>query len=157
VVDDGCGILPEDLPLVFASHATSKLREADDLFRIATLGFRGEAMASVGGVAQVGLQSRPTGHPSGAEITCHGGTLSRPKAWNGSPGTRIEVRHLFFNTPVRRKFPARATEMGHVCESSPDWRSHPRFTDAAPRRKLVYEVPASAAWRTVSVSSGRRA
>src|SRR5881296_2854843 len=58
VVDDGCGIAPDDLPLALASHATSKLISADDLFRIATLGFRGEALASIGGVAQVRLQSR---------------------------------------------------------------------------------------------------
>src|SRR2546421_4244962 len=59
VVDDGGGILPDDLPLAFASHATSKLRNADDLFRIQTLGFRGEALASIGGVSQVTLQSHP--------------------------------------------------------------------------------------------------
>src|SRR5579872_5719494 len=59
VVDNGCGIVAEDLPLAFASHATSKLRSADDLFRIGTLGFRGEGLASIGGIAQVLLQSRP--------------------------------------------------------------------------------------------------
>src|SRR5215831_16183850 len=59
VVDDGGGVAAEDLPLAFASHATSKLTTADDLFRVATLGFRGEALASIGGVAQVALQSRP--------------------------------------------------------------------------------------------------
>src|SRR2546427_6953796 len=101
VVDDGCGILADDLPVAFASHATSKLQTADDLFRIQTLGFRGEALASIGGVAQVTLQSRPPDRPCGAEITCHGGDLSPVKAWNGAPGTRIEVRHLFYNTPVR--------------------------------------------------------
>src|SRR6476469_5912480 len=61
VGDDGHGIEPADLPLVFASHATSKLRDAADLFRIGTLGFRGEAMASIGGVAKVTVQSRPVG------------------------------------------------------------------------------------------------
>src|SRR5436190_10023579 len=95
VVDDGCGIAPEDLPLAFASHATSKLSSADDLFRIGTLGFRGEALASVGGVAQVTLQSRSPEAPAGAEITCQGGQLSAVRPWNGAPGTRIEVMHLF--------------------------------------------------------------
>src|SRR5690242_16783577 len=114
VIDDGCGIHPDDLELAFSTHATSKLSDADDLFRIGTLGFRGEALASVGGVAQVTLQSRVPGTPHGAEITCHGGDLSAVRAWNGAAGTRLEVRHLFYNTPVRRKFlRTTGTEMGH--------------------------------------------
>ena len=118
VVDDGCGIHPDDLALAFATHATSKLRDADELFKIGSFGFRGEALASVGGVAQVNLQSRPHDLPCGAEIRCHGGELSPQRPWNGSPGTRIEVRHLFYNTPVRRKFlRAPATEMGHITEA----------------------------------------
>src|SRR5262249_39576953 len=104
VVDDGCGIAADDLPLAFASHATSKLSSADDLFRIATLGFRGEALAAIGGVAQVTLQSRPSDQPQGAEVSCHGGSLSAVRAWNGKCGTRVEVRHLFYDTPVRRRF-----------------------------------------------------
>ena len=117
VVDDGCGITADDLPLAFASHATSKLHSADDLFRIGTLGFRGEALASIGGVAQVTLQSRPPDRPCGAEVTCHGGALAPARAWNGAPGTRVEVRHLFYNTPVRRKFLRGAgTEMGQIAE-----------------------------------------
>src|SRR5437763_3088962 len=146
VVDDGCGIDPDDLPLAFASHATSKLRDADDLFRIGTLGFRGEALASISGVAQVTLQSRPPERPDGAELTCHGGQLSPVKTWNGSPGTRIEVRHLFYNTPVRRKFlRTTATEIGHISEM------FTRLALAQPRlhltlrhnAKVVYEVPAT--------------
>ena len=95
VVDDGGGIEPDDLPLAFATHATSKLRSADDLFAIGTLGFRGEGLASIGGVAQVTLQSRPGHLPCGALVHCHGGQLSPVRVWNGSPGTRVEVRHLF--------------------------------------------------------------
>jgi DNA mismatch repair protein MutL len=147
IVDDGCGIAAEDLPLAFASHATSKLTNADDLFNIGTLGFRGEALASIGGVAQVTLQSRPAGQACGAEITCSGSTLSPIRPWNGSPGSRIEVRHLFFNTPVRRKFlRTTSTEVGHICEM---------FTRLALGQpglhltlkhngKHVYEVPANA-------------
>jgi DNA mismatch repair protein MutL len=118
VVDDGCGIIADDLPLALASHATSKLQSADELFQIQTLGFRGEALASIGGVAQVMLQSRPAGEACGAQIACNGGELSEVRAWNGSPGTRIEVRHLFYNTPVRRKFlRTPSTEMGHISEA----------------------------------------
>jgi DNA mismatch repair protein MutL len=118
VVDDGCGIEADDLPLAFASHATSKLRTADDLYQIGTLGFRGEALSSIGGVAQVMLQSRPPEQTCGAQLTCHGGDLGEVRPWNGSPGTRIEVRHLFYNTPVRRKFLRTiSTEMGHISEA----------------------------------------
>ncbi len=118
VVDNGHGIHPDDLALAFASHATSKLLDADDLFRINTYGFRGEALASIGGVAQVTLQSRPPSLDCGAQITCNGGQISAVRPWNGTPGTRIEVRHLFYNTPVRRKFlRAPSTEMGHISEA----------------------------------------
>src|SRR5207237_4133296 len=125
----------------------SKLADADDLFKIGTLGFRGEALASIGGVAQVTLQSRPRELDSGAEIGCHGGKLSAVRDWNGAPGTRIEVRHLFFNTPVRRKFlRAPTTEMGHIAEA------FTRLALAQPalhltlrhNGKVVYEVPTSA-------------
>ncbi len=146
VSDNGSGIAAADLSLAFASHATSKLADADDLFKIGTLGFRGEALASIGGVAQVTLQSRPHDADSGAEISCHGGTLSTVRAWNGAPGTRIEVRHLFYNTPVRRKFlRTTSTEMGHICET------FTRLAIAQPALHLtlrhngkdVYEVSAS--------------
>ncbi|MCI0681830.1 MAG: DNA mismatch repair endonuclease MutL [Gemmataceae bacterium] len=117
VVDNGGGIHADDLALAFSNHATSKLESADDLFAVHTLGFRGEALASIGGVSQVTLQARPADAAVGAEVACHGGVVSPAKVWNGAAGTRIEVRHLFFNTPVRRKFlRTAATEMGHICE-----------------------------------------
>jgi DNA mismatch repair protein MutL len=147
VVDNGCGLAADDMPLAFASHATSKLNDADDLFRIGTLGFRGEALASIGGVAHVTLQSRQADQDCGAEIRCTGGELSPVRPWNGAAGTRIEVRHLFFNTPVRKKFlRATNTEIGHICEvftrlaiAYPD-----RHLTLRHNSKWVYEVPASA-------------
>jgi DNA mismatch repair protein MutL len=118
VVDNGSGIHPEDLSLAFASHATSKLATTEDHFHIGTLGFRGEALASIGSIAQVKLQSRQAVQATGAETTCEGVQLSPVAPWNGAPGTRIEVRHLFYNTPARRKFlKAVSTEMGHVREA----------------------------------------
>ncbi len=147
VVDNGSGIYPEDLPLVFSNHATSKLTEAEDLFSVGTLGFRGEALSSIGGVAQVTLQSRPADLPHGAEISCRGGELSEVRTWNGGAGTRMEVKHLFYNTPVRRKFlRTPGTEMGHICE----WftklsLAHPALQLTLRHNgKNVYEVPASA-------------
>src|ERR1700686_2962298 len=104
VADNGHGIHPDDLELALTNHATSKLVSADDLFAVRTLGFRGEALASIAGVGQVTIQSRMPDQEVGAELVSHGGDLSPLKVWNGSAGTRIEVRHLFFNTPVRRKF-----------------------------------------------------
>jgi DNA mismatch repair protein MutL len=150
VVDNGSGLAADDLPLAFASHATSKLASADDLFRIATLGFRGEALASIGGVAQVKLQSRQPHDTCGAEISCQGGHIGPVRAWNGSPGTRIEVQHLFYNTPVRRKFlRTTPTEMGHVCEAftrlalaHPELHLTLRHND-----KSVYEVSAATGLR----------
>ena len=104
VVDDGCGIYPEQLQLALTSHATSKLKSSEDLFRISTLGFRGEALGSIASVSKLLLQSCPPDLDQGAEILCEGGLLHPAKPWNGSPGTRIEIKHLFYNTPVRRKF-----------------------------------------------------
>src|SRR5262245_30275525 len=147
IVDDGCGIEPDDLPLAFASHATSKLATADDLFRIGTMGFRGEALASVGGVARVILQSRAQGAETGAELSCDGGELSPVRPWNGAPGTRITVRHLFFNTPVRKKFlKAAATELGHTCEAVTRLAlAHPTLHFVLRNGgRVVYDVPAAA-------------
>jgi DNA mismatch repair protein MutL len=118
VVDNGSGIAPEDLPLAFLPHATSKLATADDLFRIATLGFRGEALAAIAEVSRVRCQSRQEGAAEGSEITVEGG-VAGPVGPAGCPvGTVIEVRNLFYNTPVRRSFlKSDATEAGHVLET----------------------------------------
>jgi DNA mismatch repair protein MutL len=118
VVDDGGGIAPEDLPLAFASHATSKLAGDDDLFRIATMGFRGEALASIGAVSHARILSRTTQHDSANEIFNRGGEIGGVQAAAGNVGTTVEVRNLFYNTPARRKFiKGSATEFGHISET----------------------------------------
>jgi len=115
IVDDGCGISVDDLPLAFASHATSKLHCDDDLFRIATMGFRGEALASIGAVAQARILSRPADQSVAYEIKNEGGLISDAQAAAGNAGTTIEVRNLFFNVPARRKFlKGASTEIGHL-------------------------------------------
>lgn len=117
VIDDGCGIPPGELPLAFAEHATSKLLNDDDLFRIATMGFRGEALASIGSVSHARIQSRVPGDDAAYEIENRGGVVTAPQATAGNVGTTVEVRNLFYNTPARRKFMKGAsTEFGHISE-----------------------------------------
>src|SRR5439155_14799635 len=103
VADNGHGIGAEELPVAFAPHATSKPATADDLFRVSTFGFRGEALASIGSVSRVRLLSRPPGG-EGAELVVENGVASPVKPAAAAPGTVLEVRNLFQNVPVRRKF-----------------------------------------------------
>ncbi|MCR9115775.1 MAG: DNA mismatch repair endonuclease MutL [bacterium] len=118
VADNGCGIESEQLALAIAPHATSKILDADDLFSVSTMGFRGEALASISEVSQFTLRSRTADSHAGAEITVDGGKLSGPHPCGCPVGTSIEVRNLFFNTPVRRKFlRTQQTEMGHITEA----------------------------------------
>ncbi|MDO5552972.1 MAG: DNA mismatch repair endonuclease MutL [Planctomycetia bacterium] len=118
VIDDGSGIPRDELPLALTSHATSKIAETDDLFKILTLGFRGEALASIAEVSQLLVRSRTAATPEGAEITSHGGELSAPAPCGAPVGTCIEVRNLFFNIPARRKFlKSASTEFGHITEA----------------------------------------
>jgi len=118
VIDDGSGIPVDELPLAFASHATSKLHTDADLFQIGTMGFRGEALASIGAVSQARLLSRTAEQPAAYEIFNRGGQIDQPQAAAGNLGTVIEIRNLFFNTPARRKFlKGSATEFGHISEA----------------------------------------
>jgi DNA mismatch repair protein MutL len=117
VVDNGCGIPAADLSLAFAEHATSKIASDEDLFRIATMGFRGEALASIGSVSTARLVSRVVGSDAAYEIFNRGGVVSDPQAAAGNVGTTVEVRNLFFNVPARRKFlKGASTEFGHIAE-----------------------------------------
>lgn len=118
VVDDGCGIHPEDLRLAVTRHATSKLRGPEDLVEIATLGFRGEALASMAAVAHFSIRSRPRSEPRGTELRCHPGLPPEAHAVGMPVGTRVELRGLFSNVPARRKFlRSEATEVGHVAQT----------------------------------------
>ncbi len=104
VRDDGHGISEDDLPRAFARHATSKIRTAEDLFLVQSLGFRGEALASIASVAKVEIQSRTAQMAMGWSMAMSGGVTDFERPVAHPTGTTVEVRDLFFNTPARRKF-----------------------------------------------------
>ncbi len=123
VVDDGCGMVRDDALLAFERHATSKLRTADDLLSVATLGFRGEALPSIASVSRLRLETclepgtagATAAQESGTIIEIAGGKIMKVEEAGLPPGTSITVRDLFFNTPARRKFlKAESTELAHI-------------------------------------------
>ena len=115
VTDNGAGIPENELGLAVSRHATSKLARAEDLFRIETLGFRGEALASIGSVSRMIIESRIEGKDSGARLNVDGGKLGKNEAVGGPVGTRITVEDLFYNVPARLKFlKSDNTERRHI-------------------------------------------
>jgi DNA mismatch repair protein MutL len=104
VVDDGIGMTPEEIPLSLRRHATSKLAAEADLLSITTLGFRGEALASIAAVSRLTLVSAPPGAKGGFRVVAQAGEILSASPWAAPPGTQVEVAELFFNTPVRQKF-----------------------------------------------------
>jgi DNA mismatch repair protein MutL len=115
VIDNGSGMAYDDIPLVFLRHATSKIEKVDDLFNIRTLGFRGEAMASIASIAQVTLRSRRAGDSSGHEYEIWGGEEKHFRPAAVEPGTSVAVKNLFYNVPARRAFiKTDATELRHI-------------------------------------------
>lgn len=115
VRDDGGGIAPDELPLAVASHATSKIGSFDDLEHVASMGFRGEALASVSSVARFALTSREHEADAAFRIEVDGGRLQAARPAQHPPGTSVEVRDLFYNVPARKKFMrAERTEFAHI-------------------------------------------
>lgn len=118
VIDDGQGMEEQDLLLAFERHATSKIRDEADLRQIRTLGFRGEALASIAAVARVDAKSRAEGAEVGYQVHIQGGDAQAPEPVAMNRGTQIAVKDLFFNTPARRKFlKGKPTEYRHITEA----------------------------------------
>jgi DNA mismatch repair protein MutL len=115
VTDDGCGMLRDDAMLAFERHATSKLTSAKDLLSISTLGFRGEALPSIGSVSRLLLETRAAEEATGARVEIAGGKMLRSEEAALAPGTQISVRDLFYNVPARKKFlRSDQTELAHI-------------------------------------------
>jgi len=149
VVDNGCGIPADELPLALEGHATSKLVDDDDLFHVRTLGFRGEALASIAEVSRLLIRSRTSDSPCGGELRAEGGRVGEVVPCSWPQGTCVEVRNLFFNTPVRRKFlRAATTEFGHVSEAFIRIALVALNVHITLRHneKPVFDLPAGVAW-----------
>ena len=115
VADDGCGMMRDDALLAFERHATSKLRNADDLLNIATLGFRGEALPSIASVSRLVLETRSREEQTGTRVEIAGGRILNCAEAALAPGTVVTVRDLFYNVPARKKFlRTEQTELAHI-------------------------------------------
>jgi DNA mismatch repair protein MutL len=115
ITDNGCGMVRDDAMLAFERHATSKIKDAEDLLSVATLGFRGEALPSIASVSRLHLETRAGEGSAGTILEINGGKMARVEEAGLPEGTSITVRDLFFNTPARKKFlKAESTELSHI-------------------------------------------
>lgn len=150
VADDGSGMSHDDALLAFERHATSKLRTAEDLLAIATLGFRGEALPSIAAVARVVLETRAASEASGTRVEIAGGKLGSVKEAGLPVGTTVTVRDLFFNIPARRKFlKSETTELGHIASVS----TH--YALAQPDRSFRLKTPSQTILEVTAVSNNQ--
>lgn len=151
VSDNGGGIPVGELPLALARHATSKIRQLEDLEQVGTLGFRGEGLASIASVSRLSLTSRAVGADHAWKIEAQGGELSQPEPAALSAGTVVEVHDLYYNTPARRKFlKTEATEFGH-CEDT-----FKRMALAWPQVAFTLSHNGRVSWRLPRQSSHQR-
>ncbi|NLR76373.1 DNA mismatch repair endonuclease MutL [Leeia aquatica] len=151
VSDNGGGIPVAELPLALARHATSKIRQLEDLEQVGTLGFRGEGLASIASVSRLSLTSRAVGADHAWKVEAQGGELSQPEPAALSAGTVVEVHDLYYNTPARRKFlKTEATEYGH-CEDT-----FKRMALAWPQVAFTLSHNGRISWRLPRQSSHQR-
>lgn len=146
ITDDGIGMDKEDALMAFERHATSKIQQTDDLFNIHTLGFRGEALASIASVSQMKLQTKKRGDVEGTIVHFEGGVKKEVKTAGVPEGTQIEVKNLFYNTPARKKYLKTAgTEFGHIVDTICGVAlAFPEVAFKLIRdRKIVFDFPAS--------------
>jgi DNA mismatch repair protein MutL len=141
VADDGCGMIPEEVPLSLKRHATSKLAVETDLLAINTLGFRGEALASIATVSRLTLISCPPGASGGYRVVTRAGEIISASPWAAPTGTQVEVEELFFNTPARKKFlKSKDSEQAQILETLRSLAlGYPQvhFTLSTPARTLL--------------------
>jgi DNA mismatch repair protein MutL len=146
VSDDGSGMTPEDARLALERHATSKIASSGDLMRIATFGFRGEALPAIASVSRLRLRTRARGSSAGFELEVEGGKWIAGRTSGGTEGTRVEVVDLFYNVPARRKFlKSQATEWGHVS----DWLARAALALPAVHFELRRDERPALAWPAV--------
>jgi DNA mismatch repair protein MutL len=155
IIDDGCGIFPDDMPKAFLRHATSKINTADDLWSVKTLGFRGEALYSIAAISRMQLLSRTSASQSGYELAVEAGRLVADGPRGAPPGTIVTVRELFFNLPARLKFLKSAQAEGaHITAQVQGYAlAHPgiKFT-LTNEGRLTFQSPGDGDLRSAAMS-----
>ena len=117
VIDNGTGMSETDARMCFERHATSKIKKAEDLFEIRTMGFRGEAMASIAAIAQVEMKTKPASQTTGTLIEIEGSKILKTEACSMTDGTQISIKNLFYNIPARRNFlKSNPVELRHIID-----------------------------------------
>ena len=159
VIDDGCGMVPDDARLAFERHATSKIRESDDLYSLTTFGFRGEALPSIAAVSEVELRTRTTDSETGTRILIKASEIEQEEPCVCPVGSIFTVRNLFYNVPARRKFlKSNQTEFGHILtEVERVALAHPEVTiELTHQGDQVLSLPESAVKQRIVNLFGRK-